>query len=181
MIPSRDLTLSTAPISWSRGSFYPCDRAPLRPCAGMSPGFPLRSRIPPEPRNPASLCRLGLAWLSLCYDSCMRRLSSLKVLVGSGDKTGLFMLPFLIGGFILNVAYPSLFDVGGPSSALRMMSILVLLPGVTIWIWSVVLILTKVPRGELITSGPYSLVKHPLYTVWLYWCFRGSASSSIHG
>jgi len=26
------------------------------------------------------------------------------------------------------------------------------------------LILTKVPRGELITSGPYSLVKHPLYT-----------------
>jgi protein-S-isoprenylcysteine O-methyltransferase Ste14 len=28
----------------------------------------------------------------------------------------------------------------------------------------VVLILTRVPRGELITSGPYSLVKHPLYT-----------------
>ena len=32
------------------------------------------------------------------------------------------------------------------------------------WIWSVVLILTRVPRGELITSGPYALVKHPLYT-----------------
>ena len=36
--------------------------------------------------------------------------------------------------------------------------------GVAIWIWSAALILTKVPRGELITSGPYALVKHPLYT-----------------
>mgnify|MGYP001143691888 FL=1 len=26
------------------------------------------------------------------------------------------------------------------------------------------LILIKVPRGELITGGPYALVKHPLYT-----------------
>jgi protein-S-isoprenylcysteine O-methyltransferase Ste14 len=28
----------------------------------------------------------------------------------------------------------------------------------------VVLILTKVPTRKLITNGPYSLVKHPLYT-----------------
>ena len=36
--------------------------------------------------------------------------------------------------------------------------------GIAIWIWTVVLILTKVPRGELITSGPFAWVKHPLYT-----------------
>jgi protein-S-isoprenylcysteine O-methyltransferase Ste14 len=40
----------------------------------------------------------------------------------------------------------------------------VLAVGVVIWIWSVVLILTKVPRGLLITSGPYALMKHPLYS-----------------
>jgi protein-S-isoprenylcysteine O-methyltransferase Ste14 len=85
-------------------------------------------------------------------------------LVGSGDKIGLFVLPFLIGGVILNIAYPSIFDVGGPSTLLRVVSILVLIPGVAIWIWSAVLILTNVPRGELITSGPYALMKHPLYT-----------------
>jgi protein-S-isoprenylcysteine O-methyltransferase Ste14 len=89
---------------------------------------------------------------------------NLKVLVGSGDKIGLFTLPFLIVGLMLNVAYPSVFGVGGPSTALRVISIVVLIPGLTIWVWSVVLILTKLPRGELITSGPYSLVKHPLYT-----------------
>jgi protein-S-isoprenylcysteine O-methyltransferase Ste14 len=43
-------------------------------------------------------------------------------------------------------------------------SVIILIPGVTIWIWSVILILTKIPRKELITTGPYSLVKHPLYT-----------------
>ena len=45
-----------------------------------------------------------------------------------------------------------------------MVSILILIPGVIVWIWSVVLILAKVPRGQLITSGPFSLVRHPLYT-----------------
>ena len=89
---------------------------------------------------------------------------TLKALVGSGDKIGLFLLPFVLVGLLVTVAVPTLFDVGGPSDALRAISIVVLIPGVTIWIWSVVLILVKVPRGELITTGPFALVKHPLYT-----------------
>jgi protein-S-isoprenylcysteine O-methyltransferase Ste14 len=88
----------------------------------------------------------------------------LKELVGSGEKIGLLTLPFLIIGLILNIMIPSLFNVGGPSIVLKVISIIILIPGVTIWIWSVVLILTKVPKKELITYGPYSLVKHPLYT-----------------
>ena len=90
--------------------------------------------------------------------------TTLKLLVGSGDKIALFALPFLLVGLGLNIAYPAAFDVGGPPTALRVVSIIALIAGVTIWIWSVVLILSKVPRGELITSGPYRLVKHPLYT-----------------
>jgi protein-S-isoprenylcysteine O-methyltransferase Ste14 len=90
--------------------------------------------------------------------------STLKRLVGSGDRIGLLTLPILAGGIALNLAYPSLFAVGGPPATLRVLSIGVLIPGLVIWGWSVALILTKVPRGELITSGPYRLVKHPLYT-----------------
>jgi protein-S-isoprenylcysteine O-methyltransferase Ste14 len=89
---------------------------------------------------------------------------NLRRLVGSGDKIGLLVLPFVIGGLILNVAFPSLFGVGGPSTVLAVVSIIVLIVGVAIWLWSVILILTNVPRGKLITSGPYALVKHPLYT-----------------
>lgn len=88
----------------------------------------------------------------------------LKVLVGSGDKIGLLTLPFLIIGLILNIIFPSFFSMGGPSTVLTVISIIILIPGIVIWIWSVVLILIKVSKKELIISGPYSLVKHPLYT-----------------
>lgn len=88
----------------------------------------------------------------------------LKVLVGSGDKIGLLVLPFLLIGLVLNIMFPSFFSVGGPSIVLFVISGIILIPGVAIWIWSVILILAQVPRNELITNGPYSLVKHPLYT-----------------
>ena len=88
----------------------------------------------------------------------------LRALVGSGDAIALFTLPFLIGGVILNIASPSIFDVGGPPAGLGVVCILALVPGVAVWLWSVALIVTRVPRGELITTGPYALVKHPIYT-----------------
>lgn len=88
----------------------------------------------------------------------------LKVLVGSGEKIGRFTLPFLIIGLVLNIIFPSFFSVGGPPNTLKVISIIILIPGIINWIWSIVLILTKIPRKELITNGPYSLVKHPLYT-----------------
>lgn len=88
----------------------------------------------------------------------------LKVLVGNGRKIGLFTLPFLVTGIILNIQFPEYFSVGGPSMAITWVSIILLVPGIIIWIWSVVLILTKIPRKLLIATGPYSLVKHPLYT-----------------
>ena len=64
----------------------------------------------------------------------------------------------------LNVAFPELFSVGGPPVAVRVVSAIVLCAGIVIWLWSAVLILTRVPRGELITTGPFAIVKHPLYT-----------------
>ena len=97
-------------------------------------------------------------------DGPLRGPRLLKRLIGSGDKIGLFILPFLLAGLVLNIVYPSAFEVGGPPTALRVVSIAALIPGLTIWAWSVALILRKVPRGELITNGPYSIVKHPLYT-----------------
>ena len=88
----------------------------------------------------------------------------LKELVGSGEQIGRLTLPFLIIGLILNIMMPSIFHVGGPSTTLKVISILFLIPGVIIWAWSAVLILTKVPQKQLITTGPFSLVRHPLYT-----------------
>jgi protein-S-isoprenylcysteine O-methyltransferase Ste14 len=88
----------------------------------------------------------------------------LKILVGSGRKIGLFTLPFLIAGLTLNLIFPDFFSAGGPSTILIWFSIIMLIPGIIVWFWTVYLILTKIPRKELIINGPYSIVKHPLYT-----------------
>jgi len=88
----------------------------------------------------------------------------IKVLVGSGDKIALFTLPFLVVGLATNIAYPAIFAVGGPHVALRVVALVALAAGIVIWAWSAFLILTHVPQGRLITTGPFAVVKHPLYT-----------------
>ena len=88
----------------------------------------------------------------------------LKILVGSGRKIGLFTLPFLIAGLTLNLIFPDFFNTGTSSMILTWITIILLITGIIVWIWTVYLILTKIPRKELITNGPYSIVKHPLYT-----------------
>lgn len=87
----------------------------------------------------------------------------LMILVGNGRKIGLLVLPFLVVGVVLNILFPSVFSVGGPPLFLIVISAVILIPGVVIWIWSVALILIKVPKKQLITNGPYALMKHPLY------------------
>jgi protein-S-isoprenylcysteine O-methyltransferase Ste14 len=89
---------------------------------------------------------------------------NVRELVGVGDKVGLVAAPVVVLGVIANLAMPELFSVGGPAEPLRLVSIVVLAVGLALWLWSVVLILTKVPHHELISSGPYALVRHPLYT-----------------
>jgi len=87
-----------------------------------------------------------------------------RELVGSGHRIALLVLPFLAVGLVLNLAFPTVFAVGGPPGWLRWLSAAVLGLGLITWGWSAFLILTRVPRGRLIVIGPYAVVKHPLYT-----------------
>ena len=89
---------------------------------------------------------------------------NLKHLVGSGDLITLFALPFVIGGFAIQIANPTLLAVDALSGTSRAVAIFALTIGGLSWAWSVGLILSRVPKGELITTGPYAVVKHPLYT-----------------
>jgi protein-S-isoprenylcysteine O-methyltransferase Ste14 len=88
----------------------------------------------------------------------------LRQLIGAGDKIGLVVAPVLVIGVIANALAPGVFGVGGPPEVLRFASVVMLVVGLIVWLWSAVLILTRVPRHELITGGPYALVRHPLYT-----------------
>lgn len=90
--------------------------------------------------------------------------ASLKSLVGSGDRIALFTLPFALVPLALWAMDSSRFAIGGRSEVVVAIALVVLAVGVLAWAWSVMLILAKVPRGELITGGPFAVVKHPLYT-----------------
>jgi protein-S-isoprenylcysteine O-methyltransferase Ste14 len=72
--------------------------------------------------------------------------------------------PVVVIGVIVNGKFPSFFDVGGPPIELAAVSVAMTIAGVTIWLWSVALILSLVPRGEIITTGPFALMRHPIYT-----------------
>jgi protein-S-isoprenylcysteine O-methyltransferase Ste14 len=93
-----------------------------------------------------------------------RRGLDLRRLVGSGDRIALFALPFTILGAAIQIADPTRLAVDGSSQPARAIAIVALTVGGLTWAWSVGLILSKVPNGELITTGPYAVVKHPLYT-----------------
>ena len=93
-----------------------------------------------------------------------RRGIDLKRLIGSGDRIALFALPFAVVGFAVQAMDPTLLAVDGSSGPTRAIAIFALAVGVLAWASSVGLILSRVPRDQLITTGPYAVVKHPLYT-----------------
>lgn len=97
-------------------------------------------------------------------DTPRRAHLNLKALVGSGDRIALLVLPFLLVGLLLDVVFRAQFEVGGPPAWLALAAGVGLAAGIVVWAWSVYLILTRIPRGDLITDGPYAVVKHPLYT-----------------
>jgi len=91
------------------------------------------------------------------------RLVALRSLIGSGDKIGRFVLPFVLIGAGLGYFYPTTVGAGALPLGFRALAAIMLVAGLVVWAWSVVLILTKASRHELITTGPFALVRHPLY------------------
>jgi len=84
-------------------------------------------------------------------------------LVGAGDRVIAGMLPVAAAGIVANVVWPEVFRMGFGTAGL-VAGIVLLALGVPVWLWAVAQILVYVPRGKLITTGPFALVFHPIYT-----------------
>jgi protein-S-isoprenylcysteine O-methyltransferase Ste14 len=87
----------------------------------------------------------------------------IQALVGVGDRIMYFTLPFAALGLAANVQWPGAFRMGfgmtGTTIGLALVA-----TGVPIWLTSAIQILVFVPKGKLITTGPFALTLHPLYT-----------------
>jgi protein-S-isoprenylcysteine O-methyltransferase Ste14 len=89
--------------------------------------------------------------------------AQLKVLVGAGDRIMASASPFAVVGIAANVLWPAAFQLGLGTTGLALGGVL-LAAGIPLWLTSAVQILLFVPKGKLITRGPFALVIHPLYT-----------------
>ena len=87
----------------------------------------------------------------------------LKVLVGAGSRIMGLTLPFVVVGLAANILRPAWFAMGLGTPGL-IAGIVFLALGLPLWLISVGQILTYVPRGKLITTGPFALMAHPLYS-----------------
>ncbi len=87
----------------------------------------------------------------------------LKVLVGAGDRVMGFTVPFIVVGLAANIWRPEWFHMGTELPGL-IVGIVLLAIGVPMWLTSVAQILIHVPKHTLITTGPFALMLHPLYT-----------------
>lgn len=87
----------------------------------------------------------------------------IELLVGVGDRIMWVALPFAILGIAANVLWPSPFHLGLGTVGLVLGGVLVSV-GVPLWLTSVVQILLHVPKGKLITRGPFAIMLHPIYT-----------------
>jgi protein-S-isoprenylcysteine O-methyltransferase Ste14 len=87
----------------------------------------------------------------------------LKVLVGAGSRVMGLTLPFAAVGIAANILRPQWFTLGFGTGGL-IAAIVLLAIGVPAWISSAVLVALRVPQKKLITTGPFAVMLHPLYT-----------------
>jgi protein-S-isoprenylcysteine O-methyltransferase Ste14 len=87
----------------------------------------------------------------------------LKVLVGAGDRVMGFTVPFIMVGVAANILWPSVFRLGLGTTGM-VVGLILLVIGVPLWLTSVAQVLINVPKGRLITRGPFAVMRHPLYT-----------------
>jgi len=84
-------------------------------------------------------------------------------LVGAADRIIATAMPFAIVGIAANAVWGDVFRMGLGRAGLIAGTVL-LAAGTPLWLWAVGQILVYAPRGRLITTGPFALVLHPVYT-----------------
>ena len=87
----------------------------------------------------------------------------LRNLVGAGDRIIAMALPLAAAGIVANAVWPDIFRMGFGRVG-WIAGIVLLTVAVPLWLWAVAQILVYAPHGRLITSGPFALVLHPIYT-----------------
>ena len=94
-------------------------------------------------------------------------------IVGQGGKIILFTLPSLIAGIWVNTYLPHIAALPAAISFIRPVGYLLLLPGLILWGTAIYQLLTGFPKGKLVTSGAYGVVRNPIYASVIWFILPG--------
>lgn len=85
-------------------------------------------------------------------------------IVGQGGKIILFMLPSLIAAILIHVYLPQTAALPENVGFIKPVGYLLLLPGLILWGTAVIQLITGFPKGKLVTTGAYGVVRNPIYS-----------------
>lgn len=84
-------------------------------------------------------------------------------IVGQGGKIILFMLPSLLAAIAVNVYHPGMTAFPRQLQFLQPAGYILLIPGLILWGTAIVQLLAGFPKGKLVTTGAYGVVRNPIY------------------
>ncbi len=85
-------------------------------------------------------------------------------IVGQGGKIILFTLPSLVAAILAQKYLPHIAALPWDGNFLRLVGVAWLVPGILLWGTAIVQLLTDFPRGKLVTTGAYGVVRNPIYS-----------------
>ena len=85
-------------------------------------------------------------------------------IVGQGGKIILFMLPSLIAAIWVHTYLPQLAALPRSISFIKPVGYFLLVPGLILWGSAVIQLLVGFSKGELVTTGAYSIARNPIYS-----------------
>ncbi len=85
-------------------------------------------------------------------------------IVGQGGKIILFMLPSLVAAILANTYYPQIAALPEGISFIKPIGYILLPLGLILWGTALIQLLIGFPKGKLVTTGAYGVVRNPLYS-----------------
>jgi protein-S-isoprenylcysteine O-methyltransferase Ste14 len=85
-------------------------------------------------------------------------------IVGQGGRIILFVLPALIGAILIHRYLPQFVALPRSLGFIRPAGYVLLILGLILWGTAVIQLLAGFPKGKLVTTGAYGVVRNPIYS-----------------
>ena len=85
-------------------------------------------------------------------------------IVGQGGKIILFMLPSLVAAILIHTYAPNMAALPERIGFIKFLGYVLLIPGLILWGSAVIQLLMGFPKGKLVTTGAYGVVRNPIYS-----------------